>query len=389
MKNITYKHPTEIRFGWGRRKEIGDVVASFGKRCMLVTVKSAAPMNVLFNEVADICRTHGVEIVHWDGVVPNPTTDSVDEGAAIAKARKVDVVLGVGGGSSIDTAKAIAVGATHPGKAWDYKLFAKPIMDKVLPIVAMSTTSGTGAEVTCVSVVTNKAEELKYALVDARLFPRVAIIDPETTLTVPPHVTASTGFDSFCHSFESMIHTNASPFIDLIALESIRLVAAYLRRAVQDGSDREAREAMAWANTLGGLSIAGAGTTLPHGIGMAIGGHAPYVMHGEALAITYPEILAWTYRSAIEPFARTARVLAPSLDSKSDTVAAEALGAEVEKLLRAIGMWIGFEDKKVPKEALPAIADDTMKLPDYKAHPLVANRDFYLDLIYRCYSSRR
>jgi alcohol dehydrogenase class IV len=388
MKNITYKHPTEIRFGWGRRKEIGDVVASYGKRCMLVTVKSVAPMNSLFEEVASICRAKGIEVVHWDGVVPNPTTESVDEGAALAIAKKIDVVLGVGGGSSIDTAKAIAVGATHPGKAWDYKLFAKPITSKTLPIIAMSTTSGTGAEVTSVSVVTNPDEQLKYALVDNRLFPRVAIIDPETTLTVPSHVTASTGFDAFCHSFESLIHTGASPFIDIMALESIRLVACYMKRAVTDGSDREAREAMAWANTLGGLSIASAGTTLPHGIGMAIGGHAPYVMHGEALAITYPEILAWTWQSAIEPFARAARVLNPSLSRLADAKAAEALGAEVEKLLKSTGMWMGFQDKKVPKEMLPAIADDTMKLPDYKAHPKVADRDFYLELLNKCYPSR-
>jgi alcohol dehydrogenase class IV len=388
MKAFTYKHPSELRFGWGRRKEVGEVVASYGKRCLLVTVK-AAPMEALFQEVEKSCLAQGVEIHRFDGVVPNPTTDSVNAGVELARSAKVDVVLAVGGGSSIDTAKAIAVGATHPGQPWDYRLYAKPISDKVLPIIALTTTSGTGAEVTPVSVVTNPAEQLKYALVHSLLIPRVAIIDPETTLTVPPHVTASTGFDAFCHCFESMIHSGANPYVDMHALEGIRLVAAYLERAVKDGSDREAREAMAWANTLGGLSITNVGVTLPHGIGMAIGGHAPHVMHGEALAITYPEIIAWTWDAAIGPFARAARILNPAHEKLSDTAAAKALGSEIERLQRSIGMWMGFADKNVPESALAAIADDTMKLPDYKAHPKVADRDFYLGLLHKCYAARR
>ena len=388
MKEFTYKHPGEIRFGWGRRKEVGEVVLSYGKRCLLVTGKQTS-MQKLFKEVEESCIDKGIEIHHFNDIVPNPTTDSVNAGVDIAKSIKAEVILAVGGGSSIDTAKAIAVGATHPGQAWDYKLYAKPISDKVLPIIALVTTSGTGAEVTPVSVITNPAEQLKYALVHNLLIPRVAIIDPETTITVPAHVTASTGFDAFCHSFESTIHSQSNAYADMLAYESIKLIAKYLERAIKDGSDREAREAMAWASTLGGLAITNVGVTLPHGIGMAIGGHAPHVMHGEALAITYPEIIAWTWEAAIYPFARTARILNPALEKLSDKAAAQALGSEIERFLRAIGMWMGFADKNVPKVMLPAIANDIMKLPDYKAHPKLADKDFYLELLNKCYPSRK
>ena len=388
MKAFTYKNPGELRFGWGRRKEVGEIVLTYGKRCLLVSGKEAS-MQKFFKEVEESCIDQGVEIHHFNGVVPNPTTDSVNAGVDIARAIQAEVILAVGGGSSIDTAKAIAVGATHSGQPWDYRLYAKPISDKVLPIIALATTSGTGAEVTPVSVITNPSEQLKYALVHKLLVPRVAIIDPETTVTVPPHVTASTGFDAFCHSFESTIHSESNSYADMLAYESIRLIAAYFERAIKDGSDREAREAMAWASTLGGLAIANVGVTLPHGIGMAIGGHAPHVMHGEALAITYPEIIAWTWEAAIGPFARTARILNPALEKLSDEDAAQALSSEIERFLRAIGMWMGFADKNVSKAILPAIANDTMKLPDYKAHPKVADRDFYLELLHRCYPSRR
>jgi alcohol dehydrogenase class IV len=385
MKDFTYYQPTKIIFGFGKRSEIGKEVAQYGDNCLLVTEKPIEALEGFIQEITDSCLAAGVSVNRFSGVVPNPTTISVNEGVEIAKRNNSNVIVGIGGGSAMDTAKAIAVGASHPGEAWEYRLNQKEITDATLPILALSTTSGTGSEVTAVSVVTNAAEELKYALFSHKLFPRVSIVDPELTLTVPPHVTASTGFDAFCHSFESTIHSGNSPYVDMHAFESIRLVKTYLKRAIDDPKDIEARTAMAWANTLGGLSIANAGTTLPHGIGMAIGGHAPFVMHGEALAIVYPAILDWTWDAAIPQFAKAARIFNPKLVDRTDAEAARALSTEIVAFQKEIGMDLSFKSKGVSREALPLIADDTMKLPDYTVHPKVADRDFYLTLIEKSY----
>jgi len=385
MKKIDYYQPTNIKFGWDVRKEIGKIVAQYGNKCLFVTEKPFPALQPYYDEIIENCKKEGVEVEHFKGVIPNPTTDSVNAGVEMAKSFGANCIIGMGGGSSMDTAKAIAVGATHEGKAWDYKLFAKEISDNVLPVIAITTTSGTGSEVTCVAVVTNPAEQLKYALVSPYIFPKVSLIDPQLSMTVPSHVTASTGFDAFCHSFESLISINSSRMVDVLAYDSIKLVVKFLERAVKDGSDKEAREGLAWANTLGGLSIANSGTTLPHGIGMAIGGHAPYVMHGEALAIVYKNILEWTWDVEIEKFAKVARIFNPELSKSDDKKAAESLSIEVEKFMKKIGMDLTFESKGVPFETLEAIADDVLKLPDYTCHPKVADRDFYYSILTKSY----
>ena len=300
----------------------------------------------------------------------------------MAKENGVDVILGVGGGSSMDTAKAIAVGASHPGTAWDYRLFTgRQITAATLPIVVVSTTSGTGSQTTPVSVVTNAAEKCKYAIVDELLFPRVGIVDPELMETLPPHSTASTGFDAFTHAFESYIHKNAAPFTDLCALEVLRLIVKYLPRAVQNGSDKEARANLAWADTLAGACIANAGTVLPHGIGMAIGGHAPHVRHGEALAVVYPEFIRYTYSSKPKKFATVARLLDANLAEKPDDHAAEKSYEAMNRFLKSIGMYFTLKGLNIPEEELPEIADDAVKLPDYTVNPRVPDRDTIFDML--------
>jgi len=386
MRNFNYYQPTRIRFGWGRVNEIGRVIARIGKRCLLVTVKSFPALQPLFEKIKNLCTEAGVELFHFEGVIPNPTIECINLASEMAIKNKIDVVLGVGGGSSIDTAKAVAVGATHEGEAWDYRLGQKQIDNKkLLPIIAVPTIAGTGAEVTNMSVVKNANKKIKSALADWSLCPRVSIIDPELTLTVPPHITASAGFDTFCHSFESYLNINASYYIDLIALESIKLVIKHLPIAVDDGSNRKAREALSLGSTLGGLCIANAGTTLPHGIGMAIGGHTTNIMHGESLAIMYPEINRWTWKHAISKYATVGRLFNPKLEDESDEVAAEEACNEMDIFLKKIGMWMDFKDKKVPENILKAIGDDAIKLRNYTLHPKVANLEEINNLLKRSY----
>lgn len=382
MKPFDYFQATEIHFGTGHLSETGEVVARYGKQCLLVTVPTEGVLAPLFDKVKGYLKESGVNVEHFDGVVPNPTTDCVSAGAEIARAFRADVTLGVGGGSSIDTAKAIAVEATHPGTAWDYLWFrdSQPT-EQTLPIIAVTTTSGTGAEVTQVAVMTNTAEKTKSAIFNSHIYPKVSIIDPELMVTLPPHVTASTGFDVFCHAFESYLHSNASPYTDLLALEAIRLVARYLPVVVEDGSNLGAREAMAWASTLAGLCIANAGVTLPHGIGMTIGGQCPQVMHGEAMAVTYPEFTRFTYPYAIGRFAAVGRILNPHLENESEGIAAERSCEEVDQLLKKIGMWLSLEGLGVSEDDVVTIADNSQVLPDYKSNPRIASRNEIYEIL--------
>jgi alcohol dehydrogenase class IV len=385
MNSFTYYQPTEIRFGRGKLAEVGQAVAAYGKRCLIVTVKGDKTFTPLFERVKQYLKAAGVEYTHFEGVIPNPTTDTVSAGAQVAKAFGADVVLGVGGGSSMDTAKAIAVEATHPGTAWDYLFFKTPPTAKTLPIIAVSTTSGTGSQVTQVAVMTETKTKTKSAIYNSLVYPKVAIVDSELMLTLPRHITASTGFDAFCHAFESYLHVGASPYTDVLAMEAMRIVAKYLPAVVEDGSYMEGREALAWADTLAGLCIANAGVTLPHGIGMTISGHCPQIMHGESLALTYPEFTRFTYPNATARFAEMGRIFNPALKSESDDLAAEKSCEEIDQFLKKIGMWLSLKGLGATMDDVVAIADNSRVLPDYKNNPRIASRDEIYEMLLRAF----
>jgi len=386
INNFGFHVPTEVQFGVGKIASVGEAVARFGNRCLLVTGPKSGSVRHYLPRITSLLENAGISVSHFDGVIPNPTTDTIRDGAQMAVEHQADVVLGVGGGSSMDAAKAIAVEATHEGSCWDYLFYkdAKPT-EKTLPIVAVSTTSGTGAQVTQVSVVTHTATRDKSALYNSLIFPRVAIVDPELMLSVPKHVTACTGFDTFTHAFESAIHVNTSPYVELMAWEAIALVFSNLPAALQDGSNIEARTALAYADTLAGMCIANAGVTLPHGIGMAIGGMYPHIAHGEALALNYPAFMRFTYASAVQPFAKLGRMLNPKLKDVDDEAAAKRSSGELDLFLQQIGLWKGLEEMQVPEEELEQLAKQCRVLPDYMNNPRVASEADMLDLMQQCF----
>lgn len=226
MKSFNYHSPTEIIFGAGRAAETGAVTARFGRKALLVTgPASSALADVYANAKASLAGA-GVACVHFDGVIPNPTTDVVSRGAEIAKAEQVEVIIGLGGGSSMDTAKAIAVEASHPGTAWDYNCHTKGPTDKTLPVIAVSTTAGTGSQTTPCAVITRTCDKDKSAIWNKNIYPRTAIVDPALTLSMPASVTAQTGFDAFCHNFEAYLSVNSNPLVECMALDAIRRIAS-------------------------------------------------------------------------------------------------------------------------------------------------------------------
>ncbi len=386
VNNFQYFQPTEILFGAGRVDDVGAAVGRYGRRCLLVSRPEAGAFGPSIARVQLLLDEAGIDTFHFDGVIPNPTVECISGGAEMAIENGVDVVLGVGGGSAMDAAKAIAVEATHEGTSWDYLFYrdTQPT-DATLPIVAVSSTSGSASHVTQVAVVTDGPTRDKSAIYNARVFPRVGIVDPELVVTAPEEVTAATGFDAFCHAFESVLHPGASSYTEMLAWEAMGLVAANLPAALADGSNLSARTSMAWADTLAGLCIANAGVTLPHGIGMAIGGMYPDVAHGMALASCYPTFSRFTWPAAIGCFARAGRLFDPALADAPDDEAAERSCDAIDSFLQEIGLWTNLEALGVPENELADLARQSMVLPDYENNPRVTTPEEMQELIAACH----
>ncbi|MGC8628166.1 MAG: iron-containing alcohol dehydrogenase [Acidimicrobiales bacterium] len=372
MERFEIDVATRIVFGRGAVGEVRGLARSFGTRAVLVTTPDVKDrFDELFVSLERKETGDGLECVTFAGVVPNPTVKVIEEGAAMAREFKADVVVGIGGGSSMDVAKAIALGATNAGPVWDYRIGgSRRVEAEVLPVVVVTTTAGTGSHVTPVAVLTNSITESKSAIVDGRLRPRAAIVDPSLSVGLPAGTTAATGFDVFAHAFESTLHPSRSRFVDLLAEEAMRLVVRWLPEALADGKNYDARSAMCWADTLAGLCISHAGTTLPHGIAMAIGGHAPHVAHGQALAAVYAAVADITWEFAVPQFARLDALLRGGKDDGAapEACAQRAVG-ELRDFISAIGLGGGLRSLKVRREQFGDIQQDTFELPDYKMHP--------------------
>lgn len=379
INNFLYEQTTKILFGVGTFNRIGIETAKFGRRVLLVTESDKPPLAVVYDKAEALLKKENLEVFRFTGVIPNPTTESINLGTEIARKQKIDVVVGIGGGSALDTAKAIAVSAVNEGQAWDFLFYKKPQPQRTLPTIAVTTTSGTGSQVTQVAVMTETATRTKSAIYNNLIFPKAAVIDPELMATIPAHITASTGFDAFAHSFESYLNINGSVYTDMVALEGIKTCVKFLERAVNHGDDLDARTGMAWADLCGGLAIANAGVTLPHGIGMTISGYCPHIMHGESLALTYPSFTRFTFPYAVQKFAQVARLFNPGYSSETDLKAAELCCEEIDIFLKKIGMWLGFKEFGVDRQTLREIANRSHDLPDYKANPVIAD----IDEIYR------
>jgi alcohol dehydrogenase class IV len=381
LKAFEYQHVGEIIFGNGRISEVGSLVSRYGRRCLVVSGPKEGALRDLYPIVGDLLEHLGLDWEHFDGVLPNPTVHLISTGAKLARKFKADVILGIGGGSSLDAAKAIAVEATHEGISWDYLFFKQKPSSKTLPVVAVATTSGSGSQATQVAVVTDTASRDKSALANAHLIPRVAIVDPQLTLSVPPITTATTGFDVLCHAFESILNPRSNVATELFAWEALRRVIGDLPTAVQEGANLTARTSMAWADTLAGMSICRAGVALPHGIAMAVGGMFPNTPHAMALASVYRACLEFTWESAISAFARLARILEPSLENIDAAEAAAACAGLVDEFMSGIGLTFSLKDFGISKKEIPALARQSMVLPDYTNNPRVPAYDEMLQII--------
>jgi len=303
--------PSQVVFGWGRIGQLPKLTSGLGRRPLLVTGRSALRASGRLGGILDALSSSGAAVALFDQVEAEPSLDAVLRGIEAARAHEADLVVAIGGGSALDVGKAIAAVAHADGDLAEFHA-GREVIGPALPIVAVPTTSGTGAEVTPNSVLTDRGAGVKASIRGSGLIPRVAIVDPELTVSLPPKETAHTGLDAFTQAMEAFISTGANPYSDALALEAIRATGTWLRQVVADGHDREARTQMAMGSLLAGLALASARLGLVHGLAHPVG--ARYALaHGLVCALFLPGVLAFNEPAASAKYAAVARAL--GLDS--------------------------------------------------------------------------
>ena len=313
MINFNYFIPTKILFGPGKLDELASTPLPGKKALIVVSGGTSMKKYGYLERVKALLDKQGVGSVVFDKILPNPILEHVMEGAAIAKEEGCDFVIGLGGGSSIDSAKSIAVMAKNPGDYWDYinggSGKGKPVENGVLPIVAITTTAGTGTEADPWTVITHQEREEKIGFGTEETFPTLSIVDPELMTSVPPHLTAYQGFDAFFHAAEGYIANIATPVSDAFALASIELLAGSLADAVNDGGNIEARTNVALANTLSGFVESTSSCTSEHSMEHAMSAYYPKLPHGAGLIMLSESYFSFFEKVAPERFAKMAAAM--------------------------------------------------------------------------------
>ncbi len=358
FKDFNYFIPTRVVFGQGKLEETGEYVKQYGKKALIVTTGTFFKENGLVGRLQKILQASGVASEFYPDVDPNPLSTQVDKGVKFAKETGCDVFIGLGGGSAIDAAKAMAYGLGHNEPIWPYWIGEKEMGMKTLPIIAISTTSGTGSHVTPYSVITNPKTHEKPGMGNDSTYAKVAIVDPELMLTVPQKITATTGYDVLAHCIEAYTSNSSTPVTDLFSEQAIRLVGKYLRTAVEDGSNLEARNALAYADTLAGYSIATAVITICHALAHAVGGVSE-TTHGETLAAMTPQTMRFSMSALPEKYANIGLFLRDQQVGKADWTPEESV-QEVEKLIQDIGLNQPLGQQGVKESDLEAIADGAL-----------------------------
>ncbi|WP_304353689.1 iron-containing alcohol dehydrogenase [Brachyspira innocens] len=353
--NFNFYMPSRVIFGSGSLSKLHQQKLP-GKKALIVTGGTSIKKYGYLKRLEEELDKANVNYVLFDKILPNPIKDHVMEGASLAKKENCDFIIGIGGGSSIDSSKSIAIMAANDGDYWDY-IFGgtgkgKAIPNDPLPVVAITTTAGTGTEADPWTVITNGNEKIGFGY--DKSYPYLSIVDPELMKTVPPKLTAYQGFDALFHSTEGYLNKMASEMSDLFALKAIELIGKSLADAVKDGNNMQAREDVAMANTLSGIVESVSSCTVEHSIEHAMSAYYPKLEHGAGLIIISKEY----YTSIANAKVRDEKMvnMARALGKKDASKPMDFVDALVD-LQKACGVDnLKLSDYDMKKEDLPAIA---------------------------------
>lgn len=359
--------PTRVIMGCGTLADLGEIAARYGSRAMLVCGTHFAQRTGLVDRATALLRDRGLHVTLYAHVGGEADLQVVESGIDLARAGGCDLVIGLGGGSAVDTAKAIAGMATLPGTVWEYHE-GRALDGAGLPFIAVPTTSGTGAEVTKNSVLINPRNGVKKSIRDDTWFARVALIDPETTVSMPPHVTASTGSDALCQAIEAYTSIAANPLTDSLAIRSIELVGRSLSRAYHDGGDIEAREDMSMAAVLAGMAMASARLGGVHGMAHPLG--ARYnIPHGVVCGLLLPYTMAHNVAFADGKYAHVASLMGEDVSGLSTREAAGRAVNAVRRLVNEIGVPSHLAQYGVAQDAFDLIIEESLPSGSLKHNP--------------------
>ena len=359
-----------VHFGVGAIERLPEVVAAAGGSRVFVVTDPGVQRSGVVDRVLGVLAAAGLETGVFAEVEPNPGASTVERGAAALRAFGLEgtVVVPIGGGSAMDTAKALDLRATNGRPVWDLE-YDGPDLEPGRPVVAVPTTAGTGAETNSFGVITDEAAGRKRYIGHPSLLPVATILDPILTVGLPPAATAATGIDALTHSLESLLSANPNPFAEAMALGVVRTIARWLRPAVADGADLEARAQMLMASHLAGVGQAsGTGVGLVHALGHSIGTRGR-VAHGTALAVVLPEVLTFYRGTRDRELAMVGIAFGVASSAETDPgAAAVAIGA-IDKLLRDVDQRPTLRKLGLDPEAIGVIAVDALDDPAIRNSP--------------------
>jgi alcohol dehydrogenase len=383
MLNFEFLLPTRIVFGNDVIGQLGDEAKNFGQRALIVTDKGVLKTGVV-EKIQQLLAAAQIEVAIFSDVDPNPRDKSVDKGAKKAKQLETDMLIGIGGGSAIDTAKAIGVIMQEGGKIQDYEglnVVKKPIT----PLIVVPTTAGTGTEVTFWSVITDTKRKFKMSIGSPLMAAKVAFVDPMLTLSLPKDITAYTGIDALVHSIEGYTANLSQPISDSLALTAIALIHDNIRKAYANGSNVTARYNMMLGSMLAGIAFGNSDVASVHCMGEAMGGLYD-TPHGLSMAVCLPYCIEYNIIANPEKFAEVAQALGETTAGLSTLEAAQKCVSAVKKLLADLNIpsarTIGLKKQDLNRLAAAAAANVAVE-----SNPRILDKQDFLGLFQRVYGN--
>jgi len=347
-------------FGGGAVAQLPGTLAQLGLMRPLIVTDRGLVNTGIPAQIERLLDDAQIAHVLFDGVEPDPRVEIVHACVAAARAGQCDGLIGLGGGSALDIAKAAAVMLTNEGSIVDY-VGIDMIPQPGLPKVLIPTTAGTGSEVSPIAILSDTEAHLKKGIVSPKLYADVAIVDPDLTVSLPPHITAYTGVDALTHAIEAYTNRFAHPLVDTLAIKAIELIGKYLPRAVARGDDAEARYFMSMASMLGGMCLGPVNTGAVHALAYPLGG-LYNVPHGVANSLLLPYVMRFNLLSSEARYAQIALALGVRTEHLSSREAAEHAIAAIERLCRDIGIVSRMRDLGVPESAIDPMAEAAMQV---------------------------
>ncbi|TYR36796.1 iron-containing alcohol dehydrogenase (plasmid) [Aminobacter sp. NyZ550] len=373
MRAFSYHIPTQIEFGNGAIARLPEFVKALGGSRVLVVGDPGVQRVGLIDRVQAILTGASIFNAVYADVESDPATRSVDEGTVHGKANGCDLVVGIGGGSALDTAKAIGLMLVNDGNIKDYVGIGK-VPRAGAPVIAVPTTAGTGSELTIWSVLSDKVAKAKISVGSVLNCPAIALLDPELTLSLPPQITAATGMDALTHALESYVNTATQPISEAMSDQAMTLIARSLRKAVADGSDVEARGDMLLASTIAAMAFNSTRLGLVHAFAMPLGAKFG-IPHGLVNAIMLPEVMRFNHLANPRKFARIAEIFGEKTAGLPVEEAAALSVSAIEKLKLDVGITAKLSNFGVTEGRFDEIVDEAMLSGNVPVNPRQPSHD--------------